>query len=67
MLEFDWLECFIHHVMEKKIQETRPPPLTLLLTVNYCLELNCCIKYMIFNLFITILYEKYFVYVHNVN
>jgi len=25
MLEFDWLEFFIHHVMEKKIQETRPP------------------------------------------
>jgi len=23
MLEFDWLEFFIHHVMEKKIQETR--------------------------------------------
>jgi len=33
MLEFDWLEFFIHHVMEKKIQETRPPPPTPLIIV----------------------------------
>jgi hypothetical protein len=24
MLEFDWLEFFIHRVMEKIVQETRP-------------------------------------------
>jgi len=46
MLEFDWLEFFIHHVMEKKFRRHAPPN-----AVNYCLELNCCIKYMIFNLF----------------
>ena len=39
MLEFDWLELFIPHVMEKKFQEIRLPN-----AVNYCLELNCCIK-----------------------
>jgi hypothetical protein len=49
MLEFDLLELFIYRVMEKKIQDT---------PVNYCSELNC-IKYMIFNLFIRIVYEKY--------
>jgi hypothetical protein len=61
MLEFDWLELFIYRVMEKKIPDT---------PVNYCLELYCCIKYMIFNLFIRIAYEKYsriIPNVHNVN
>jgi len=26
MLEFDWVEFFIHQGMEKKIPETPPPP-----------------------------------------
>ena len=61
MIEFDWLELFIYRVMEKKFQAT---------PVNYCLELDCYIKYMIFNLFIRIVYEKYsriIPNVHNVN
>jgi len=28
MLEFDWLEFVIHHVMESNFQETLPPPST---------------------------------------
>ena len=42
----------------KKIQETRPPPKV----VNYCLELNCCIKYINFNT--RIVYEKYYIYIY---
>ena len=58
MLEFDWLEFFYPSCHRKNISGDMPPPPN---AVNYCLELNCYIKYMIFDLFIRIVYEKYFV------